>query len=67
MEKEDSDNDSLADIDPFHPEIEQETIATKDFNTSTVHLNLNVINPERKAKKYKDNSIMVNKDVNIFA
>ena len=43
--------------DPKNEMDDEDTIATKDFNTSTVHLNLKIIRDEKKTNKSKKFSI----------
>ncbi len=71
IENESSGHNSLDEIFPLEKPVlnEEETIATKEFNTSTVHLNLNIVNPLKKndiKKKEEGNAMLMNKDVNIF-
>ena len=43
--------------DPNNEMDDEDTKATKDFNTSTVHLNLKIIRDEKKTNKSKKFSI----------
>ena len=43
--------------DPNNERDDEDTKATKDFNTSTVHLNLKIIRDEKKTNKSKKFSI----------
>ena len=58
LEGQDSTNEESGELEFPKNELDTEdTIATKDFNTSTVHLNLKIIREEKKTSKSKKQSI----------
>lgn len=61
LEGQDSKNEESGELEFPKNELDTEdTIATKDFNTSTVHLNLKIIREEKKPSKSKKQSIDLN-------